>query len=608
MNFKDFINSNWSIFMSHICEFHKLEKDFIDTYEYELDWTAISKNKQIDWDIDFLTKYEHKFKWHELAWNYAIIWNSDLIDTFKKRLDWYYLARNKNLPISESFIQKYLKKIHIAKYNVNLTDEIKAKYQELILGEDIFETQKITKEEIDNLTETLKSFKFYHGQKLLYDNYIAKQLNDYTLEQIFNDRYDYSQRYFYIQPVHHDIYGLTPEFVIEGKNPFEEQSGKELIEVTTTLNLVNGSLQEGKARLYEMPRFASYSTYPLLLLSEDVKSVIENFKLPKHIFIEVNLKPRKIKVSSKFYLLQFAKDTLTKDLNFKYTKFKYRTIQGYIKSSQVYSPYRRIEKKNDKLSDLKIVTNELNSEFSKEVETRIEVLPDEFVLKSDYDFYTFSAYNRIIINENVKRTLESLLPNQFEFLSAQDLKINMNQKIYDSKRKSLDKEIQSVKPMEVEMSESEKFFREKIERIEKTGVEFPKERTSNDAFRLKEEELKVLFPNEFTTFYKPNKSLNEYTLLNITDFRTEDEYYDRNPETYNSVIVAENGIGDSLGLILEKGSDFKLKAELYEFSHETGEVEKYSNIPPTMYIGNGGDSGDANTSAFKKLIDKFKGK
>src|SRR5687768_11518284 len=88
----------WDIFLSHTCEFYPLKKDFIARYEYELDWSSISKNHIITWDIGFLEEYEARFLWHELAWNEAIFWNEEKIDRFKKRLDWYYLGRNKKLP------------------------------------------------------------------------------------------------------------------------------------------------------------------------------------------------------------------------------------------------------------------------------------------------------------------------------------------------------------------------------------------------------------------------------------------------------------------------------------------------------------------------------
>jgi hypothetical protein len=40
------------------------------------------------------------------------------------------------------------------------------------------------------------------------------------------------------------------------------------------------------------------------------------------------------------------------------------------------------------------------------------------------------------------------------------------------------------------------------------------------------------------------------------------------------VVIAENGIGDSINLILKKESDYHLQDRLFEFLHETGEYEE----------------------------------
>lgn len=124
----------------------------------------------------------------------------------------------------------------------------------------------------------------------------------------------------------------------------------------------------------------------------------------------------------------------------------------------------------------------------------------------------------------------------------------------------------------------EKFYRNKIKRLEESGKTFPAELPENDEFSSIEKKLEVIFPKEFKAYYLQNKNTGGYKFLELSRFYPEDDYSARNPETYKSVIVAENGLGDALGLILEKESDFQLKPVFYEFRHETGEVEIFKRL------------------------------
>ena len=47
MEFDKFILNNWDVFLEHICEYHPLDEDFLEKYEYELAWGSISKNRRI---------------------------------------------------------------------------------------------------------------------------------------------------------------------------------------------------------------------------------------------------------------------------------------------------------------------------------------------------------------------------------------------------------------------------------------------------------------------------------------------------------------------------------------------------------------------------------
>ena len=91
-----------------------------------------------------------------------------------------------------------------------------------------------------------------------------------------------------------------------------------------------------------------------------------------------------------------------------------------------------------------------------------------------------------------------------------------------------------------------------------------------------EETLDVLFPKKLTEAIKsdslPKKAIDGFTFLRPQNFFREVEFHVQNPETIKAVVIGENGLGDYLGLLLKKNSDYELAAKIWEFKHETGTV------------------------------------
>jgi hypothetical protein len=572
MQTEKILNYYWDIFLSHICEFYKLDKDFIAKYEYELDWASISKNKLIDWDLEFLEKYEDRFLWHELAWNDAILWTEEKVDRFKKRLDWYYLGRNTNLPITEEFIIKYAKKLFVIENNPLLTRSLIDKHQLKILPKNNFDSQEI-KEYLENdFDKVFNKYTFHHNQRIIYEKVFFPILNDSSITEVFEKKFDYSQRYYYFEPINNDIQGLTPEFQIDGFNPFNEfNEDRQPFNIPEKLTLINGSLQEGPDRLYEVPRFSSFSYYTTILVSENVKQILEQYKLPYHIFHEVNLIPKKIKTNTRFYILQLEYDTLNKSLIFEGNKFHYSFREFKIRGAG------KVEEIINSEKDMLLVKEKFEKGFENSEEKLwhgVNFHPEIYNLNSDFDLFSYSVHGRIIINQFLKDILEKNFPNQILFKSAQLLKIKIDKAIYESK-KNLSINTKLSSKLTYKESEDDKFYFAKSERLEASETPIDLSLTQNDKFSKKEIELNVLFPETFKNNYINKRlKIHGYTLLPISKFYLQSEYADRYPETYKSVAIAENGIGDSINLILEKESDCKLQNRLFEFFHETGEYEE----------------------------------
>ncbi len=385
-----------------------------------------------------------------------------------------------------------------------------------------------------------------------------------------------TQRFFYLRPIQDDEFGLTPEFEFKERNVFQSfQNDRNIIEIPDDLVLVNGSLQEGKARLFDMPRFTSFSYNPVLLVSENIKSILEKFRLPRHSFTPVILKPKKINTKSSFYLFQMDHDTLSKDIDFSKVNFSYRIKNdGCIDSLATYSEWIDIKASIATYRDLAQCIESIRKKaFKEDVCNSVECLPSKFIVKSDYDLYSYSTNNQFIITEHLKKVLESTLPDQIEFHSAQLLKIQQNQESYDlNSSKGFD--FSNIKAVKYSNSAEDLFYFDKMNRLAESDEKLPDMSRKTDEFSLIEKQLKLIIPEKFKRIYRKGEIDEDYTLLPITKFYCQNEYADRQPETYKSLIFAENGCGDSLGLILDKKSDFKLKPHIFEFLHETGEVEK----------------------------------
>lgn len=577
MDFKTFIDEHWDVFLSHICEFHPLDNELISTFHQELNWFSISKNQSINWDIEFLEKYENSFLWHELAWNSGIEWTTELIKPFKKRLDWYYLGRNTKLPITKSFIEEYKKNIFIIESNIYLTAELKKQYGKRLLPAIKPRPNNIKKEDLKDIDAILafKNQKLSPNSREFYEEYILKEIEDSGLWQIFKDKFDYTQRFYYFSSIQNDIYGLTPEFVINGDNPFQElQNDRNIINIPKDLELINGSLQEGKARLFEVPRFRSFSFSPVLLVSENVKTILEQFKLPEHSFTSVKINPKRLNTHNQFYLLQLNNDTLTKDIDYSTVQFRYRLKKGLINSNSIYSEWKNVEDRIHNYQELNEVAKKLRKKAKLELDSSIEIEPSSCELTSDYDLYSYTIHGKFIVTDQLKQVLDKLLPKQMRFRSAQLLNISMDSGQYSLKDQVDMKYHELIKPIKYTNVSEDQFFFEKKNRLEYSEIVIDKKEYKDDEFKEVEQKLSILFPDKFKRIYRKQTIPTGYNALVISEFYNENEYSNRQPETYKAIIFAENGCGDSLGLILDKKSDYKLKPQIFEFLHETGEVEK----------------------------------
>jgi hypothetical protein len=550
----------WHIFVAHLSQFHPLSKEFISKYEYELNWKAIANNKVIEWDIAFLEKYEKRFLWFILLGNEAIMWTEEKIEKFKDRIDWWHLSLNKNLPITEEFLQKYKDKIErLTEVNPLLTKELKEKYNLQTIPKFIPKKQKIISWHYGNIAKFFTEHRFPHpNQDIIYKDWFLPIINSVGLEKIFEDKFDYTQRYYYLKPLQLDFLGLTPIFEVNEESSFDEfREDKSIFELKNSLTLKNGASHEGQDRLYEVLRFRPDNN--TLLISENIKSILEQFKLPNHIFHPVNIVHRRLKTDTQYFILHLEHDRLTKDLDFAFQTFYYNNTQFIDRTfGEISTPLLNYD-------DFEQLRNK----------THHDIFPQKYILNSDYDMYSYSVYGHIIVNQYLKNILERNFPNQMLFESAQLLSISIDQTKYEAKAKIYENIVVDTR-LSYEQLPDERFYWEKVKRLKENDIPIDISILESDKFTQKQIELNVIFPADFKhDFLKKKIELKgDYYLLGISKFYTQNDYADKSPETYKSVVIAENGFGDSINLILEKESDIKLQYKLFEFLHETGEYQE----------------------------------
>ncbi len=559
MKFLDFTEKYWDVFNRHVCKYHALETAFIRTYSYDLDWYSLSKNVNIDWSEDLLDDFQDNWVWDELAANASIVWTPKLINKYKTRLDWHNLLRNRHLPISDSFLSEFTNIKYVIESNIYLNDELVEKYNLNLIsniqnqGDDYCEDLDI-EEFIDRMNNN-SSFSFYN-------KFLFRELDNESINLIYREALDYENRFFEISPLKNDKYGLTPEFIPVGGNIFGNYGENKLLDMNEEIEYANGSLVEGPSRLYECLRFALTSFYPVILISENVKKILECFIATKHQYVPIVLNDKKLVSNLKYYVLQMERDSLLQTLDFKNLQFKIKTKQKYF--TEVYS---------EELLEIGSVRSyaellELQKQKKTDgIEDRA-ISPTEYYSNNTYDIFTIDY--AIVVSQRVKDAIEKYLPNQVLFKSMQRMHIKQTKQVEADNRESLGI---TLKKHNITKKKDYQFYQEKVARLSTQINIDGLPSLKDDEFSVIQKKLLVVIPDKFKSFYRKNKNIDDFQFLKISEFYIENGYSDVYPESYKSLIVAANGLGDFLGLLLKKKDDYKLDNKIYLFSHEDSMIE-----------------------------------
>lgn len=579
MEIKEFINKYRSIFMSHLCQYYPISQEEMSRFEYELYWTALCKNANIEWTDELLRKHKNKISWAALLpSNNNIEWTLERLQEFEDKIDWSYLSRNPNFRATKPIIDRYRKSFWFWSDNKHMTDELVA-----YLGKSVhkarsgvyppkYELNKDDFEDIENLVKTRKLNHYVNEE--FYDKYLRSYVEEVGLTEIMLSLYDYSQRYFSVNINMNDTYGFLYPYSYSPNNSLIRKEFDEILwskvftgdfksELPEQLQF---DIREGKGRLYDILALNSIGVKGVRLISKHLKYHLEKFHIADVKAIPALVNPATGKLHDNYYAMLFGRNSLPAcyDLsNVSFTeKYTYNdgTSETNVLPPNTFTNYKEITKRR--------------TEFRKKENVEFYGLSiSEYRLTKAVDIFTMDG--NLIVNEFVKDFLDKYFPNQMLFSSYWKYKIQAPQHLYDAKHNREIEYDDSGSKLNGGVSEELAFFYEKIKRLRVEDSVFEEE-IMEDEFTEIQRKLNVIIPYDFKLRYQEaNLTNNEFDLLPISKFFLQEECPDYPPETYKSLVFAENGIGDFLGIPLKRNSDYLLKNTVLAFWHETASCSSY---------------------------------
>lgn len=399
----------------------------------------------------------------------------------------------------------------------------------------------------------------------------------------FAARFDGRQVYFELQPAGGDAHGLTPEF--EADAPGGRYEMLDIDRLAEQPTLVNGSLQQGPPRVHHIPRLAACSIEPQsLLVSAPVKAVLERFELPPGTaFYPVTLKPKNLATTTPFFVMVAEEDLLRKAL--RYDKVTFFCAADILAGNH---PLRRrvpLAEQPTGLDDIWPIERALRDAARGQARSFAGIHPDRHLLSATWDVMTQwdDGSRRWVVNEFVKRAIEQVCDGHVDFRSLQALNIEIDPAAYAAKAAAYG--ARSYAPAELHVVRSARARAALAKRDRLLASDPPLARPADeprDGFADVEDTLNVRFPARFKRYHQRRFGSRRaaFRLLDPAEMhRIEPDYVARHPEAYKGVVVAQNGHGDDLALLLKADSDHLLGTTFYACLHESGRIERKRAIP-----------------------------
>ena len=573
MTFEEFKYHHLDVLIAYISAYFPLNHALIEKFRYDLNWKSISSNSEIEWTSKFIEDNKNHLVWHLLVGNPGIPLTEEFILHYKKRIDWDYLAHNPTLPLTDSFINACGRNLKVAETNPNITNSFIEEHPDKIIPR----LQMLPRPEglencsLDNFSVNWKNWK-HNLYPEIYKRIIEPNLPDGSLLKLLNDSIPQPGKYVYFSPARLDEFGLITSFEPNPKNAINlAVKGNRF----TCIEFRQSNLQEGKDRIYDLVRI-SIQGYPCLLVSKLALEHLRNFNLPEFRVLQVDLKTKKIKINQEYFLILFDDNTLIEECD------PQQEFEFYFRRSSESGPKRVIKGEIKSFNELK---TEVQSIYTEAISDMLEFYPKSVEIKSALDLFTFNR--KMIVSTRLRESIINSCfgPSDFQSTIPMVLTSSVN--------------LESISSPQNHRSNHENipddgFYSLKRQRLQEFDPPFSRVGISEDRLGRVERKLNVIFPEQFRNYYlnaqitfEDGMMMEEFDWLPFEKFFIENSYAERYPESFKCCVVAENGGGDCIGLLLEKHDDYKLNEELVALMHETGEILK-GKIQITLATGNGG--------------------
>ncbi|MFN8673692.1 MAG: hypothetical protein U0457_16630 [Candidatus Sericytochromatia bacterium] len=100
-----------SLKSSSFCDSVVLTEEFLEKFENNINWYAISQSDCVTWTLELLYKYKDKLSWCNLSKKENLPWSEEILDKFEAYLDWEQVFKNKGVKIKSQSLYKYQDKI-----------------------------------------------------------------------------------------------------------------------------------------------------------------------------------------------------------------------------------------------------------------------------------------------------------------------------------------------------------------------------------------------------------------------------------------------------------------------------------------------------------------
>lgn len=557
--FEELVEYDWAIFIAHVCKYYKVPRSIIDEYKEELRWHEMSMNLNLDWSQELISSYKEYWYWPHLGNNDAIEWDPSHLKTYRGYLDVLYLGRCRQFYVDDAFFSGRLtKNFRLVWDNKYFTKELQEKYPDRVFQWTKPEEELLTEEEA--CEKVLKKYSSIHKQ--FYKFKIEPFLDDQKLKEIMEAKFSIEQKYYRVS-IKEDLiinYGFNNddnEFAWTEESYFTQDPNK--------VHKVRGNHVTGKKMIPEYIEIDRVKN--IYLLSEHFCDLLSHFSLPPHEFYQANVKHDRLTTDTQFKILRFEKSVKTRE-NVDYTR---ANVVSRISNNGKNLQYVLINDEVNTVKDYYAVEYRAPEGYNRK-DTKIVNHP----LLTGYDMYAHGI--ELVVNEFVREAMERIFPGHFRFLSYGHYEISIDQDLYEAKKakyNDVDWESFGIGNTKFEIDKQFIAWRKKAKRLKKEPAIIPESEFSKDNYKVIEQKLNVIIPQTVKQAIIALADDEEYELLTLDAFFIENEYANDQPQSVNAMIVAENGVGDSLGFILEEDCDYTLSPIVNEFLHEEGGVEIY---------------------------------